>query len=42
MLNLTKIEFELTTNADMYLFIEEGMTDGVTFLRNIVNPTINI
>ena len=32
MLNMTKIELELTLDADMYLFFQKGMIDGVSYI----------
>ena len=32
MLNMTKIELELTSDADMYLFFQKGMIDGVSYI----------
>ena len=32
MLNMRKVELELTTDADMHLFFEKGMRDGVSYI----------
>ena len=32
MLNIIKVELELTSDADMYLFLEKGMTDRIPFI----------
>ena len=43
MLNMPKVELELTSGANMYIFSEKGMRGGFfAFLRGIVTPTISI
>ena len=43
MLNMPKVELELTSGANMYIFFEKGMRGGFfAFLRGIVTPTISI
>ena len=37
MLSMTKVELELNSDGDMYLFFEKGMKRG-----DIVKPTTNI
>ena len=32
MLNMTKVEFELISHVDMYLFFEKGTRDGVSYI----------
>ena len=34
MFNLTKVELELLSDADMYLFLERGMRGGVFYISN--------
>ena len=34
MLKMTKIELELTTNVDMFLFIEKGLRGGISYIAN--------
>ena len=31
-LNMTKVELKLIPNPDMYLFLEKGMTGGVSYI----------
>ena len=43
MLNMTKVDLELISDADMYLFFEKGMTAEVFYIsKNIVKSTISI
>ena len=43
MLNITKVEFELIPDPDMYIFFEKSMRRGVfIFLMDIVEPAISI
>ena len=40
MLNMTKVEFKLISDAEMYLFFEKGMRgEFLTFIRDIVKLT---
>ena len=41
MLNLTKVELELITDPDMYIFFEEGVRVGVSYISNRYNKTNN-
>ena len=34
-LNMTKVELELITDPDMYVFFEKGMKGGVSYISNI-------
>ena len=34
MLNMTKVKLELTSDPDMYIFLEKGMRDGVSYISN--------
>ena len=34
MLNVTKVELELITDPDMYMFFEKGMRCGVSYISN--------
>ena len=43
MLNMTKMELELISDPDMYIFFEKGMRGGVfLFVIDIVRPKISI
>ena len=43
MLNMTKVELEFISDADMYLFFEKGIRCRVSYIRrNIEKPTISI
>ena len=43
MLNMTKVELELISDANMYILFEKGMRGGFfAFLKGIVIPTISI
>ena len=42
-LNMTKVDLEFTSDADMYLFFEKGMRGGVSYIsEDIAKPTISI
>ena len=41
-LNMTKVELEIISDADMYLFFGKGMVECLTFLKDIPKPTISI
>ena len=34
MLSITKVEIELITYCDMYIFFEKGMRGGVSYISN--------
>ena len=34
MLNMTKVEFGLIPDPDMYIFFEKGMAGGVSYVSN--------
>ena len=34
MFNMTKVELELITDPDMYIFFEKGMRGGVSYISN--------
>ena len=43
MFNMTKVDLELISDADLYLFSEKGIRgEFLTFLKDIVKPKINI
>ena len=42
MLNMTKVEFELISDADIYSLKEVWEAEFLVFLRDIVKPTISI
>ena len=43
MLNMTKVGFNLISDAGMYLLFEKDLRGGVlTFLRDTVTPTIKV
>ena len=39
MLNLIKVELELNSNAEMYLFLEKDMRDDVSYISKRHNIT---
>ena len=41
MLKMTEIELELTLDIDMYLFLEKGMTGGVSCIAKRLNKANN-
>ena len=41
MLNMTKVAHELTSDADMYLFFEIGMRDGVSYISKQYSKASN-
>ena len=41
MLNMTKFELEVSLDADMYLFFEEGFRGGVLYISEIYSKTKN-
>ena len=42
MLNMTKFDFELTSDADIYSLKKVWEAELLIFLRDIVKPTISI
>ena len=40
MLNMTKVQVELISDADMYLFFEKGMGRRVSYISNRLVETI--
>ena len=41
--NMRKIEFELISDANIYLFLEKGMRSGVSYIsKRYSKPAINI
>ena len=43
MLNMTKVELELISDAENHLFFEKGVKGGVSYIsKSIVNPEISI
>ena len=42
MVNMTKVELDLISDPDMYIFFEKGMRGGVSYISYVVNPTISI
>ena len=38
MFTMTKVELELISDADMYLFFEKGMRGGVSYISKRYNP----
>ena len=41
MLNMTKVEFELISDADMYLYFEKDMRDSVSYISKRYNRANN-
>ena len=41
MLNITKVELELITDPDMYVFFEKGMKGGVSYISNTYKKASN-
>ena len=41
MLNMTKVAHELTSDADMYLFFEISMSDGVSYISKQYSKASN-
>ena len=41
MINMTKVELELITDPDMYVFFEKGMEGGVSYISNRYNKANN-
>ena len=41
MLNMTKVELELNTDPDVYIFFEKGLTRGVSYIFNRFSKTNN-
>ena len=41
MLNMTKVELELISDADMYFFFENGMAGMVAYISRRYNPANN-
>ena len=41
MLNMVKVELELITDADMYIFLEKGTRGGVSYISNRYSNTSN-
>ena len=41
MLNMTKVELELITDPDMYLFFEKGVRGGISYISNRYNKVNN-
>ena len=41
MLNMTKVEFELISDADMYLYFEKDMRYSVSYISKRYNRTSN-
>ena len=43
MVDMTKVDLELISDADMYLFFEKGMRDSASYMsKSIVKKTISI
>ena len=42
MLSMTKVELDLISNVDMYLFFEKGMTGGVSYISQRCSKAKNI
>ena len=41
MLKITKIEFELITDPDMYIFFKKGTIGGISYISNRYSKTNN-
>ena len=41
MINMVKVELELITDADMYIFLEKGTRGGVSYISNRYSNTSN-
>ena len=41
MLNMKKVQLELISDADMYLFFEKGMKDSVSYIFKIYSKADN-
>ena len=41
MLNMTKVEFELITDPDFYIFFQKSMRDGASYISNWYNKANN-
>ena len=40
-LKMTEIELELISNIDMYVFVEKGMREGISYIAKRSNKAIN-
>lgn len=42
MLSITKVELNIVSGADLYLFFEKGLRGGVVFVKHTAKQTIHI